>query len=84
MSFAYPGTEEPVLKDVSFVLEAGRHYALVGANGSGKSTITKLMLGLYPPDGGAILINGEPIVDWPQDELNGLFSVVFRTSPATR
>ena len=33
---------------------------------------------MYPPDGGAILINGEPIVDWPQDELNGLFSVVFQ------
>ena len=76
--FTYPGTEEPVLNGVSFVLEAGRHYALVGANGSGKSTITKLMLGLYPPTGGEILINGKPIADWPQDALNGLFGVVFQ------
>ena len=76
--FTYPGTEEPVLQGVSFVLEAGRHYALVGANGSGKSTITKLMLGLYRPTAGDILINGAPIADWPQDALNGLFGVVFQ------
>ena len=78
VSFAYPGTEQPVLTDVSFVLEAGRHYALVGANGSGKSTIAKLMLGLYRPDGGRILINGASSAEWPQDALNGLFGVVFQ------
>ena len=60
------------------MLEAGRHYALVGANGAGKSTITKLMLGLYAPTGGEILINGKPIADWQQDALNGLFGVVFQ------
>ena len=78
VSFTYPGTDQPVLTEVSFVLEAGRHYALVGANGSGKSTIAKLMLGLYRPDGGRILINGTPIAEWPQDAMNGLFGVVFQ------
>ena len=78
VSFAYPGAEEPVLTDVSFTLERGRHYALVGANGAGKSTITRLMLGLYRPGGGRIEINGTPIGDWPQEELNGLFGVVFQ------
>ena len=78
VSFTYPGTEQPVLREVSFVLEAGRHYALVGANGSGKSTIAKLMLGLYRPDGGQILINGTPIAEWRQDAVNGLFGVVFQ------
>ncbi len=78
VSFTYPGTEQPVLREVSFVLEAGRHYALVGANGSGKSTIAKLMLGLYRPAGGRILINGTPIAEWPQDAMNGLFGVVFQ------
>ena len=78
VSFAYPGTDAPVLKEVSFVLEAGRHYALVGANGAGKSTIAKLMLGLYPPTGGEILIDGKPIAEWPQDARNGLFGVVFQ------
>lgn len=76
--FTYPGTDEPVLKGVSFVLEPGQHYALVGANGSGKSTITKLMLGLYEHDAGEVLINGRPIAEWPQDALNGLFGVVFQ------
>lgn len=76
--FIYPGTDEPVLKGVSFVLEPGQHYALVGANGSGKSTITKLMLGLYEHDAGEVLINGRPIAEWPQDALNGLFGVVFQ------
>ena len=78
VSFAYPGAEEPVLTGVSFTLERGRHYALVGANGAGKSTITRLMLGLFRPGGGEILINGTPIGDWPQEELNGLFGVVFQ------
>ena len=78
VSFTYPGTEQPVLTEVSFVLQAGRHYALVGANGSGKSTIAKLMLGLYRPDGGRILINGTPIAEWPQEAVNGLFGVVFQ------
>ena len=78
VSFAYPGADEPVLTGVSFTLERGRHYALVGANGAGKSTITRLMLGLFRPGGGEILINGTPIGDWPQEELNGLFGVVFQ------
>ena len=78
VSFVYPGTEAPVLQEINFALEAGRHYALVGANGAGKSTIAKLMLGLYPPTGGEILINGKPIAEWPQDALNGLFGVVFQ------
>ena len=67
-----------MLQEINFALEAGRHYALVGANGAGKSTIAKLMLGLYPPTGGEILINGKPIAEWPQDALNGLFGVVFQ------
>ncbi len=78
VSFTYPGTKQRVLSDVSFVVEAGRHYALVGANGSGKSTIAKLMMGLYRPHGGRILINGAPIGEWQQDALNGLFGVVFQ------
>ena len=76
--FRYPGTEESVLNGVSFRIHAGRHYALVGANGSGKSTITKLMLGLYQPTGGRIVINDIPIEEWSQDALNGLFGVVFQ------
>lgn len=78
VSFTYPDTDAPVLSDVSFVLERGGHYALVGANGSGKSTITKLMLGLYRPTGGQITINGSPLDEWPQEALNGVYGVVFQ------
>ena len=78
VSFTYPDTDAPVLRDVSFVLKRGGHYALVGANGSGKSTITKLMLGLYRPTGGKITINGSPLDEWPQEALNGVFGVVFQ------
>lgn len=59
VSFAYPGTEDrPVLKDVSFRLAAGEHVAVVGTNGTGKSTLVKLMSGLYLPTSGAVRING--------------------------
>ncbi len=78
VGFAYPGAGEPVLAAVSFSLQAGRHYALVGANGSGKSTIIKLMAGLYRPTAGAIRINGTAIDDWPQDALNGLYGIVYQ------
>lgn len=78
VSFTYPDTDAPVLRDVSFVMERGGHYALVGANGSGKSTITKLMLGLYRPTGGQITINGSPLDEWPQEALNGVYGVVFQ------
>ena len=78
VTFKYPDTEQTVLDDVSFHMEAGHHYALVGANGSGKSTITKLMLGLFRPTRGQILINDTPIEEWSQDALNGLFGVVFQ------
>lgn len=78
VGFTYPGAGEPVLEAVSFSLQAGRHYALVGANGSGKSTIIKLMVGLYRPTAGAIRINGTPIEEWPQDALNGLYGIVYQ------
>lgn len=57
VDFAYPG-HEPALNDLCFEVESGRTIALVGASGSGKSTILKLLLGLYVPHGGAIMIDG--------------------------
>lgn len=58
VTFAYPGTEVPALKHVSFVINPGEHIAIIGRIGSGKSTIQKLILGLYEPDAGQILIDG--------------------------
>lgn len=58
VSFQYPGAEEKALTNVSFKIKAGEHVALLGRMGSGKSTIHKLILGLYKPTEGAILIDG--------------------------
>lgn len=58
VSFSYPGAEEDALTKVSFKIKAGEHVAILGRMGSGKSTIHKLILGLYQPTSGAILIDG--------------------------
>jgi len=58
VSFSYPGTEVNALTKVSFKIKAGEHVAILGRMGSGKSTIHKLILGLYQPTEGAILIDG--------------------------
>jgi len=57
VSFAYNGDQE-VLRDVNFLLEAGKRYALVGRSGAGKTTIADLMLRLYHPTKGRILVDG--------------------------
>ncbi len=58
VNFTYPNTEIQVLKNVSFVIKPKEHVAIIGRIGSGKSTIQKLILGLYEPDSGQILIDG--------------------------
>jgi ATP-binding cassette, subfamily C, bacterial LapB len=58
VSFSYPEAEEKALTKVSFKIKAGEHVALLGRMGSGKTTIHKLILGLYQPTEGAILIDG--------------------------
>ncbi|MEA4962406.1 ABC transporter ATP-binding protein [Lutispora sp.] len=78
VSFKYPNSAEYVLKDLSFKITAGKHYALIGVNGAGKTTITKLMIGLYKEYDGEILINDLDIKNYQQKELRDLFSVVFQ------
>lgn len=58
VSFHYPQCEEQVLSHMSFTMNAGKKYALVGENGAGKSTVIKLILGLYDDYEGNIYING--------------------------
>ena len=58
VTFSYPNTDVPALKNVSFTINNGEHIAIIGRIGSGKSTIQKLILGLYEPDAGQILIDG--------------------------
>jgi ABC-type multidrug transport system fused ATPase/permease subunit len=61
VSFAYPGSDELVLKDVSFRVRAGQTVAVVGGNGSGKTTLLSLLPRLYMPTDGEILIDGYDI-----------------------
>jgi len=61
VTFAYPGQQTPALSNVSFRLGAGERVGLIGRIGSGKSTVEKLILGLYKPSSGSILIDGVDI-----------------------
>lgn len=78
VSFKYPKTEKWVLKDVSFKIEKNEKVAFVGLNGSGKSTLIKLMLRLYEPDEGDILMNGQNIKTYTIESLRSHFSVYFQ------
>lgn len=73
VSFQYPGTEHKILKDISFQIQHGKKYAFVGANGAGKTTIIKLLNGLYQEYEGKILINGEDIRNYDRDFLSNVF-----------
>lgn len=61
VDFRYPGASELALSDVSFTIRPGEKLALIGPIGSGKSTIARLLIGLYPPTSGLILIDGTDI-----------------------
>ena len=76
--FKYPHTDKYVLNGVSFTLNKGDKLSLVGINGSGKSTIIKLMLGLYEIESGEILINGHPMPDYDIRDVRKMFSVLFQ------
>ena len=78
VSFAYPGSDANVLNGLSFTLEKGRHYSFVGANGAGKTTITKLLLGMYQNYEGEILINGKELRTYSVAQLKALFICVFQ------
>ena len=78
VSFRYPGAEEDALKDVSLKFRIGEKLALVGENGSGKTTFIKLLTRLYDPREGEILLNGVDIRKYDYEEYLGIFSVVFQ------
>ena len=61
VSFRYPGATENALGGVSFAIDPGERVALLGRVGSGKSTVTRLVLGLYPPSDGLVMIDGSDI-----------------------
>lgn len=78
VSFHYPNSEEEVLKNVTAKIHVGRKMAIVGKNGSGKSTFIKLLCRLYDPTEGQILLNGIDIKKYDYDEYRQIFGVVFQ------
>ena len=78
LSFNYPGAPEPVLQNISFTLHKGEKLALVGQNGAGKTTLIKLLMRMYEPTSGRILLNGIDISHYRRDEYQKLFGAIFQ------
>lgn len=78
VSFLYPNTQQYVLKNINLRLEANQTYVLVGLNGSGKTTLIKLLLNLYTPTEGEILIDGVNINTLNQESYYKHVSAVFQ------
>lgn len=78
VSFKYQGVDTYALRNVSFAIRPGETMALVGENGSGKSTIVKLITQLYQPTEGEILFNGKPIYHYEENEWRQKMSALFQ------
>ena len=80
MYFRYPGTDNWALRHVSMKFHIGTRLAIVGENGSGKTTFIKLLCRLYDPQEGEILLNDINIRKYKYKDYMEIFSIVFRTS----
>ena len=76
VSFAYPGSQTRVLKNISLDIPAGQTVALVGRSGSGKSTLVQLLTRFYPTTEGEILLDGIAIEDYALSNLRGQIAMV--------
>ncbi len=78
VSFSYPGSQQPVLKDICLHLQPGEKLAIVGENGSGKTTLIKLLTRLYVPSSGRIFLDGVDLNDWDINVLRQRIGVIFQ------
>lgn len=78
VSFKYPGSDEYSLKNLNLKLNIGQRLAVVGMNGSGKTTMIKLLCRLYDPTEGCITLNGIDIKKYDYNEYMNIFGVVFQ------
>jgi len=79
--FRYPGTEKDILKGLTFKIKNGEKASIVGENGEGKSTMIKLLLGLFSPDKGEILVGGKNLEEYPLQVRTKIFGPVFQDFP---
>ncbi len=80
VNFSYEGADHLALRNFSLTIHAGEKIAVVGENGSGKTTFVKLLCGLHAPNSGQILLNDTDISSFDKTEYQNLFSVVFQDS----
>ncbi|MEA5502814.1 ABC transporter ATP-binding protein [Halotia wernerae UHCC 0503] len=78
VSFTYPGSSRPALRNISLHLKPGEKLAIVGENGSGKTTLIKLLTRLYTPDSGRIFLDGLDLQEWDVDVLRRRIGVIFQ------
>lgn len=78
ISFAYPGTQHMVLKNINLTLSAGDTAVLVGLNGAGKTTLIKLLTRLYDPTDGVIYLDGRDIREYDTAELYKIYGIIFQ------
>lgn len=78
VSFTYPGSRVPTLKDLNLAIRPGEKIALVGLNGAGKSTLVKLLCGLYRPTSGTIRVGGRPLSSFGREEYFSMIAAVFQ------
>ncbi len=78
VSFAYPDSKKGAIHNINFKIEGDKTVALVGPSGTGKSTITKLLLRFYEPTEGEILINGQDISDFTADSIRQHIGMVMQ------
>jgi ATP-binding cassette subfamily B protein len=78
VTFTYPGRVQPAFTDLNFRIEPGERVALIGENGQGKTTIVKLLVRLYEPTGGTILLDGIPLEEYDLEDLWKETGVIFQ------
>ncbi|GLK99188.1 multidrug ABC transporter permease [Dactylosporangium matsuzakiense] len=78
VSFTYKGATRPVFDGLDLTLRAGERTAVVGLNGAGKSTLVKLLARLHEPDGGAVLVDGRDVREFPVDAWRRQLAVIFQ------
>ncbi len=74
----YPGTDRDALNGVDLTIDAGRSLAIVGDNGAGKSSLVKILCGLYPPTAGAVQVDGHELADLDPAAWRGRIGVLFQ------